>query len=264
MCDPVSLSILSTVVGVAGSAANAVGQMNAQKKQKQQVEQWAQRQSANRAAEKVRQDTLRQQANVAQQQGLDQISADAQKKAQSEEEKRLAQYTTGQDPNDPANKTPQAAAVSASDQAIAAGAGSGDPQKEDLAKRINDATTAAKQRLAALARVSSYGGSSGGLGTVAPLALQAAGRGIDVQNEFRRGSLSAYNTEQNVDPVQVSYTPSPLADIFSSALSLGAQGLGSAAGKSFFGTFPDAPPTRSFIGPAKPVPAYLQTTQGIF
>jgi hypothetical protein len=260
MCDVATLGLISTVVGTAGSAMNAFGAMNAQKKQKQAVDQWAQRQDAMRAAEKGRQDTLRQQAEAAQQQGLQQTSADAQKAAQTDEAARLAQYMQGE--GDPQSQTPEAAAISASDQAIAAGATSGDPQKTDLAKKINEATTSAKQRIAALANVSSYGGSEGGLGTIVPQAFARSGSGIDTANDFRRGSLAAYSTERAVDPVQVSYTGSPLAQMFSDFASLGAQGIGSAAGKSAFGTFPTAAPTKPFIGPARPIPAYLNPDYG--
>jgi hypothetical protein len=55
-------------------------------------------------------------------------------------------------------------------------------------------------------------------------------------NEFRRGELGVLDAQQAVDPVQVSYTPSPWADAFSTALQAGAQGLGNISGGGGTGT----------------------------
>jgi len=263
LCDPVSLSIASTVAGIAGSGINAMGAMNAQKKQKQEVEAWAQRQDRMRAAEKVRQEGMRQQAEAARVAGLEQVGAEGQKKTQSEEETRLASYLQGEDATAaaPAATTP----VSAADANLTQTAGGqADPQKTDLAKKINEATTSAKQRIAAMARTSSYTGSSGGLDYAVSNALGRSGAGIDQQNEYRRGSMAAFDREKGVDPVQVSYQESPLAGIFADMTSLGAQGLGNAYGNAKFGKFLGAPTPKKFIGPSKPLPAYLSTTGGLF
>ena len=83
--------------------------------------------------------------------------------------------------------------------------------------------------MAALARVSSYGESFGGLGTTNKEALATSGRGIDAANEMRRGSLSAWGAEKAIDPVQVSYS-NPLGEAFATALQVGTQGLGNAYG----------------------------------
>lgn len=268
MCDPLSLSIASTVAGIAGSAVNSMGAQSAAKKQQREVEIWQQQQKANRQAEQARQEEYRQEAEKAQQKGLQDVSGEAQTKRQSDEEARLAQYLQGK--GDAANATPDPGApISQSDAALSGqNTEAADPAfKSELASKINDATKSAKQRIGALARVSSFGESFGGLGTTNPLLQQAAGSAIDMQNEFRRGSLGAYNVEQAVDPVQVTYTPSPLGDIFSSALSLGAQGLGNkfGAGSLFDSTpananvFPAAPKltgkAATFVGPARPLPS---------
>lgn len=255
MCDPVSLSIASTVAGVAGSAVNSLGAMGAQKKQQREVQQWQQQQRQNRQNEQARQESMRQEAEAAQQKGVEDVSGTAQTKRQADEEARLAQYLQGQ--GDASTETPDPGApVSASDVALS-GQATGDKNfKTELASKINDASRSAKQRIGALARVSSFGESFGGLGTTNPLLQQAAGSAIDAQNEFRRGSLGAYNVEQAVDPVQVTYTPSPLADVFSSALSLGSQGLGNKFGLPEGTTaFPTAPKPQTFIGPPKPLPS---------
>lgn len=226
MCDPTVLAIGSMVAGVAGQAANYFGAQSAQNAQKKEYEAWAANQSRIRAAENVRQDTLRKDASAAQAQGLDQISAENQKKAQADEEARLSSYLQGQDQQ---NTPDPAAPVSIADKTLSGQSTMGDPQfQSDIAKKINDATASSKQRIAALARVQSYGGSQGGLDRTVADAFQQAGSGIDQANDARRGSLGAYGTERAVDPIQINYTPSPLANMASSLFSAGAQGLGGA------------------------------------
>jgi hypothetical protein len=277
MCDPVSLSIASTVIGAAGTAAGAMGQRSAAKRQAAEVHTWQEQQKKDRAAEQVRQEEFRQQAEKAQQQGLADVSGEAQTKRQGEEEARLAEYLQGRGDaataTDESGNAPQATA----DTAMFSGQqGGGEEFKTELAKKINEASTGAAQRMKALARVSSYGESFGGLGTENPLLQQKSGAGIDMANEFRRGSLGAFGVEKAVDPVQVTYTPSPMADIFSTALSLGAQGMGGQfgtptfssadTGASIYGNalFPKAPAAPKFFGPAVPVPSKYANTYNIF
>ena len=57
-------------------------------------------------------------------------------------------------------------------------------------------------------------------------AFQRSGQGIDLANEKRRGDLSVYGIQQAVDPLQYTYTKSPIADLSSEALKFGTQGLG--------------------------------------
>src|SRR6185436_6781582 len=79
-----------------------------------------------------------------------------------------------------------------------------------------------------LATMQSFGDSQFGLGTRNPIKLGESGAGIDEANFKRQGSLSAYGTEQAVDPTQISYS-NPIADIASSFLGVGMQGVGTAA-----------------------------------
>jgi hypothetical protein len=259
MCDPVSLALASTAIGVGGTAMNAVGQMSAQKKQQRNVADWQRQQNRAREAESARQEELRQQANQSREAGVQQISADEQAKRQAAEEERLTKYLQGTEGEQQPQQETGGAPVSVADARLTGQQG-GDPVfQTDLAKKISEASAGAKQRLAALARVSSYGESFGGLGTTNPLIQQETGANIDKFNEFRRGSMGAYGLEKAIDPVQVSYTPSPLADIFSAVGNFGAQGLGSVAGSKAGGTtfptgFPAAPKASTFIGAAKPAP----------
>ena len=51
-------------------------------------------------------------------------------------------------------------------------------------------------------------------------------------NDFRKGDLATYKTQWNIDPLQFTYSPSPLAGLSSAALQFGSQGLGQALAKS--------------------------------
>jgi hypothetical protein len=259
MCDPVSLSIASTVVGIAGTAANAMGAMKAQKKQAQEVDIWQTKQKMFRQQEQQRQEEFRQQASAAQQQGVQDVSADAQKTRQQAEEERLnAAY------NDQSGITQEtgSAPVSVADRTLTGQSG-GDPEfTTDLAKKIAEATKGAKERIGKLAVVNSYNSSFGGLGTENPLLQQAAGSAIDRQNEFRRGSLGAFNVERAIDPVQITAQPNGLGDMFASALSMGAQGMGNAYGATH--TFPAAPSAAKWYGPPKPLTGKFSGAVGLF
>jgi hypothetical protein len=263
MCDPVSLSIASTVIGTAGSAFSAMGAASAQKKQKQEYENWVAKQQQFRQAENVRQEEQRKQAATAQAASVAKIGATGQEQAQTAEEARLkAQMTKDVGADAQAQEAPTSVADTSITNPQEAAQG---VLQTDLARKMNEATSAVRQRIGALARVSSYGGSFGGLGNTVAEQLGKSGSEIDRANNFRRGSLAAYGLEKSIDPVQVSYTPSPIADIFSQALSFGSQGLGNVAGQQAFGTFPTAPTIgNAFQGPPRPLPPYLQSTGAIF
>jgi hypothetical protein len=233
MCDAATLALASTaatVVGAGGSALSSLSAAKAQKQQQQEVLAWQQEQKRNREYAQARQEELRQEADASRVAGLEQLSGESQTERQKAEEERLASYLTGdaQKPTGETGQTPIA-------QADAALAGqntstTSDTFKGDLAAAINTATTGARERMKALAGVSSYGNSFGGLGTTNAEILNKSGADIDMFNEFRRGELGVHAAKSAVDPVQVTYTPSPLADAFSTAFQLGSQGLGNYIG----------------------------------
>jgi hypothetical protein len=224
MCDPLTIGALA--IGAAGTAANSIGQAKAMKKQESEYNQWAQYQKNIRAQENVRQEGLRGEAEAARQKGVQDISAESQAAAQTEEQARLQSLLAGEGAVTP---TPTATIpTSVADSALLSGSGGGgEVFQTDLAKKLSDAASSAKQRIGALATVGSYGGTWGGLGTRNPLEQREAESGIGMANEKRRGSLSAYGTERNVDPAQISYS-NPIADVASQFLGVGMSGLGGA------------------------------------
>ena len=232
MCDPTVLTIATTVAGLAGQASSYFGQQAAMKDQEKAYNEWAAQQSKNRANENARQEQMRQESQKAQQQGLQDVSAQNQKQTQAEEQSRLTGYLQGGGPEGEAPTPVSVADRSLTGQGAGGGdAPAGDPFQTELAKKINEATSDSRQRIAALAKVSSYGGSEGGLDTMTREALAKSGRGIDVTNDLRRGSLGAYGIEQAVNPKQISYTPGPLS-MLSPLLGVGMQGLGGMMAKA--------------------------------
>ncbi len=225
MCDPTVLTIASTVVGLAGSAADYIGQSDAASKQEEAYNQWAAQQSKNRAEANAKDQADRQMADAARNQGLQDVSASNQKTEQQQEQDRLTAYLQGSQDSPASNETGKA--PTAVSDAILSGQQGGDSTfQDDLAAKLSSTAADTKRRIAALATVGSYGGSQGGLDVSNANAFQRAGEGIDLGNEFRKGDLSVYNIEQAVDPLQYSYTKSPLSGIASQALSIGGQGLG--------------------------------------
>jgi hypothetical protein len=222
MCDPLTLGALA--VGAAGTAANTIGQASAQKKQESEYNRWAETQKKNRAAENVRQEGLRGQAETARQQGLADISAENQSKLQQDEAARQAAMLNEETGPTSTTAPPQAIA----DAALSGSEYGGDVFKTDLTRGLADAAASAKARIGALGAVQSFGGGFGGLGTVNPINQAKAGGGIDAANEMRKGSLGAYATEQAVDPTEMTYS-NPIADVASSFLGAGMGGLGSMA-----------------------------------
>jgi hypothetical protein len=86
-----------------------------------------------------------------------------------------------------------------------------------------------RDRIKALGTMNSYGDSLMGLGTENPLAFQRSGWDINQANNFRKGSLQAFQVEKAIQPQQVQYRGSPLSMAMNAAGGL-VSGLGNAAG----------------------------------
>jgi len=224
MCDPTVLAIGSTVAGLAGTAANAIGQSQAADEQKKAYDDWAAQQHANRVAAAAKDEQDRQIASTAQQQGLQDVSAASQTADQSAEQARLSSYLQGQQPA--STETNPSPTTAVSDAKLSGQQGGDQVFQDDLASKLDQAKADSAKRINALAAVSSYGNSFGGLDNTVSKAFSTAGQGIDMANDFRKGDLAVYGTQQAVDPLQYTYTPSPLASLSSQALSFGTQGLG--------------------------------------
>jgi hypothetical protein len=225
LCDPTVIAIGSTVAGLAGSAVEYMGQQDALAQQKKSYDDWAAEQSANRRKAAAKDEADRQQADVARQQGLQDVSAESQKTAQGDEQARLDAYLQGQgEASNPTGEAPTA--ISDTRLSGQQGGDASDPFNADLSAKLDQASADSKKRVAALATVGSYGGSYGGLDNTVSQAFQKSGQGIDLANDFRRGDMSVYGTQTAINPLTYTYTKSPIADISKLALQQGSQGLG--------------------------------------
>ena len=177
MCLP--MAALSAVAGLAGTALQVGMQMNASKKQEQANNDWANYQRQQRLQESSRQDAARMQADAARVEGLKEVAPEAMVQTQANEATRLNQEL--QQPVDNINVS----------DALLSGQ-----------QRGSQATSKARDRIKALASLQAFGGSSGGLEMATQNALQKTGNKIDLANNIRSGSLSAYGSAKAVNPVQ--------------------------------------------------------------
>jgi hypothetical protein len=149
------------------------------------------------------------------------VSPQAQAQTQTDEQQRLNTLYT-----QPGAGTAQGGTAQGS---LLSGESSGDQTfMGSLTNQVNQATSAARQRIAALATAGSYGGSFGGLGTTVPIAFARGGNDINLQNAIRQGNLKTYGVQQQVQPIQYAVGPGTTA---TEGLAKGAMSLaGSLAG----------------------------------
>ncbi len=164
--------------------------MNTAQKNQNEMNDWTAYQSRMRQEESQRQEALRQNADTAREQGLQQVAPQAMVDTQAKEADRLNMEFTP-----------------AADKIVSDGLLSGQQNgsqvfKDALASKLSDATDKAKQRISALASLQAFGGSSGGLDYTTQKTLQDTGGKIDLANNQRTGSLGAYGAEKSVNPVQ--------------------------------------------------------------
>jgi hypothetical protein len=266
MCDPGSL--LSTGVGAGTKVMDAMGRQKAAQQQDKANKDHAMMKLMLMNQHMQTQNAFRGQAEGAWSAALDDMSASTQIARQSQESARLASYLNGDSqpitnvpyPASLGNSSAQTHAIDTgpggkgiatytdaptSDKTVVApaskeGGFSFDPSiqgskggtdlfRSDLARKLNIAARGARGQINALADLSAYGGSYGGLGTVNPLILQKSGQTIDLFNNFRRGDMNVYNVERRIPASQYQYKQSPamgLAGLFGS----GMKGMGEAAG----------------------------------
>lgn len=208
------LGLAGTAANVGGGIMEMQGRQKAQRQQQENLNNWYLYQALIRNQEYMRQDAFRAQANASRENVLNNdVSSVAQKFKQGKEADRLSSaYAQG--------TSAAADAPSASDASIRAGTtrtalsgqSGGDTEfRSDLARRLNNGASRVRDRIKALATMNSYGDSFQGLGTENPLAFQRAGWDINQFNNYRKGSLQAYQVEKAIQPQQVQYQGSPAA-----------------------------------------------------
>jgi hypothetical protein len=178
--------------------ASSSVQASAIRKQEDANNQWMMMQQQQRRQEQARQEQLREQAESARAATVQDMTAENQMTAQSAEQARLQEKLGGNEPAPDPNAA--AAQTSANDALLSGKAMGGTEFNADMGARISKATADARSRIRALAQVQSFGGTSGGLQTRNALELNEGEQGINLANNLRQGSLSAFGAVQNIEP----------------------------------------------------------------
>jgi hypothetical protein len=231
MCDPLVGGLIAGAASLGSAAYSANEAQQVQSEQENANDEWVAQQEAFRKQFLDQDSALRDQANKARTDTLNQISPATVKANQATEQQRLdTQFTGGG--GQPAGYSP----VTASGAAISGGAAD-TTTKNDLAKQVNQATAAARSRISALATAQSYGGSQFGFGTSVPLALQSGSQGIGLASAQRGNIAQSYGVEQQIQPLHYVMGPNAgLAGGVANALaSVAGKGIGYGAAQSTLG-----------------------------
>ena len=206
------LGLAGTGMQVGGSIMEMNQRQKAQKQQQENLNNWYLYQALIRNQEYMRQDSFRSQANASRENVLNNdVSSVAQKAKQAVEADRLAgAYAKGTSAAADAPSASDASIRAGTQRGALAGQSGGDTEfRSDLARRLNNSASRVRDRIKALGTMNSYGDSFMGLGTENPLAFQRAGWDINRFNNFRKGSLQAFQVEKAIEPQQVQYRGSP-------------------------------------------------------
>jgi hypothetical protein len=220
MCDP--MSIIGVGIAVGSAAMQAHQQQELMDKQQAANDQWVAYQRRQSAAENQRQEELRQKAEAARQGSLGELTAQKQTEAQGSEQSRLTSTLTPE----------ETAAMAAGNQQtlndkLLSGQRGGDPGVQaDIKGQLARAAGEARQRIAALAAIQSYGGSQFGLTNRANTVLNASGQTIRLAGDERGGSLGAYGVEKAVEPIRFQATPSGWGAVSTAAAKAAGPGIG--------------------------------------
>jgi hypothetical protein len=231
---------IAGLIGTGAQVGSGIMEMQqrqkAQRQQQENLNNWYLYQALIRNQEYMRQDAFRGQADASRQNVLyGDVSSTAQKDKQGREAERLAsEYTRGTSAAADAPSASDASIRSGEQRTALTGQSGGDTEfRSDLARRLNNSASRARDRIKAQATMNSYGDSLMGLGTENPLAFQRAGWDINQFNNFRKGSLQAYGVEKAIEPQQVQYKGSPGAMAMRAAGGL-ISGFGNAGGGGMF------------------------------
>jgi hypothetical protein len=223
MCDP--LSILGLVGSIGGSLINYEQQSSAMAAQEAANARWVAYQQQQAREATARDDANRALATQAQQNTDAQITAEAQKNQQSTEQQRVQTDITP-DAIKPGQTTEQLAG-----DMLLSGQKNAAPQVQGaINTRVAQAAADARQRIAALATIQSYGGSQFSAANTVNRAFQTGNQQIDLYNNYRRGDLAAYNVAKQVEPAKIQMTPSPWGGIASSLAGIAGKGFGASMG----------------------------------
>jgi hypothetical protein len=211
------MGMAAPLLGAGASVGSGLIEMQnrqkAQQQQRQNIDNWYAYQAAQRQMEYGRQNKLRIEADTSRMKTLNNVGGIGQKSMQQTEEARLApELMRGTSAASSAPTASPGSITAGSQPGALTGQSGGDSVfTSDLARRLNNAAQDSRQRIQALAGMSSYGDSFGGLGTMIPMEFGQSASDINMANNFRKGSMAAYDVAKQVAPQQVNYRQSPAA-----------------------------------------------------
>ena len=223
MCDPISIIGLGLSVGMA--VANYQAQEDMANQQQSANDSWVAYQRRQSQEFQKRDEELRRNAEAARSSSLNELTAKKQTHAQENEQARLTTALTPEDIANMAQGDPNAiaGAMLSGQQHMA------EDVRGGIQSRIQEAAAEARDRIAALAAVQSYGGSQYGLTNRANTILNTSGQDIRMAGNQRAGQLAAYNVAKAVEPIKITqYGGSAAGGLAGAGAQIAGGGLGNA------------------------------------
>jgi hypothetical protein len=230
MCDPISAIGLVFSIGMA--VANYSAQQEMASQQQAANDSWVAYQRRQAKEYQARDEELRKNAEAARTGALSELTPDKQQHAQENEQARLTEALTPEQLANMAKGDPNTiAGAMLSGQQDTAG-----PVKTDIQKQISQAAQEARQRIAALAAVQSYGGSQYGLTNRANTIFNTSGQDIRMASDERSGQLAAYNVAKAVEPIKITQYGggSAMGGLANAGAKIAGGGLGNSMAASMF------------------------------
>jgi hypothetical protein len=232
MCDPISIIGLGLSVGMA--VANYSAQQDMANQQNAANDAWVAYQKRQSDQYLANDEKLRQNAEAARESSLNELSAPKQQAAQVAEQGRLTDVLTP----DKVKALAAGDKPTLNDTLLQGQQNTAAPVAANIQQQIQQAAIEARNRIAALAAVQSYGGSQFGLTNRANTIFNTAGQDIRAASDERTGLQSAYNVAKAVEPIKiVQYGGgSALGSIAASGAQAAGKGLGSAMSSAMMGS----------------------------
>lgn len=232
MCDPISIIGLGLSIGMA--VANYSAQQEMASQQQAANDSWVAYQRRQSQQYMARDEELRKNAEAARSSALTELTPKKQQEAQANEQARLTSALTPEEVSAMA-----AGDKSAIDAKLLSGQqGTAAPVAASMHQQIQQAAQEARQRIAALAAVQSYGGSQYGLTNRANTIFNTSGQDIRLASDERQGALAAFNVAKAVEPIKiVQYGGgSGLGGLANAGARVAGGGLGNAMASSMTGS----------------------------
>jgi hypothetical protein len=197
MCDPISIIGLGLSVGMA--VANYSAQQDMMNQQNAANDAWVAYQKRQSDAYLAQDTALRQKAEAAREASLTELTPQKQQAAQANEQARLVNTLTPEE----TKALAEGKKSTLNDKMLSGQQNTAGPVAANIQQQIQQAAQEARQRIAALAAVQSYGGSQFGLTNRANVIFNAAGQDIRQASDERQGAQAAYNVAKAVEPIKI-------------------------------------------------------------